>query len=87
MVSPNIQELGLSDELLEHYRKEVGEMAVGILDGKPFDSPVHEGILLTCMLEILPYDDSDNSEFSQERFHSYMSKLNDEIIEERRRGR
>ena len=27
MVSPNIQGLGLNDELLEHYRKEVGEMA------------------------------------------------------------
>ena len=69
MVSPNIQELGLSDKLLEHYRKEVGEMAVGILDGKPFDSPIHEGILLTCMLELLrlPYDDSDKSEFSHAR--------------------
>ena len=61
-------------------------MALGILDSKPFVSPIHEGILLTCMLEFLPYDDSDNSEFSQERFHSYMSKLNDEIIEERRRA-
>ena len=61
-------------------------MAVGILDSKPFVSPIHEGILLTCMLEFLPYDDSDKSEFSQERFHSYMSKLNDEIIEERRRA-
>ena len=60
-------------------------MALGILDGRPFDSPVHEGILLTCMLEFLPYDDSDKAEFSQERFHSYLSKLNDEIIEERRR--
>ena len=87
MVSPNIQGLGLSDKLLEHYRKEVGEMAVGILDGKPFDSPIHMGILLTCMFEILPYDDSDKSEFSHERFHSYMSKLNDEIIEERGLGR
>jgi hypothetical protein len=86
MVSPNIQELGLSDKLLEHYRKEVGEMAVGILDDKPFVSPIHEGILLHCMLELLPYDDSDKSEFSQERFHSCMSKLNDEIIEERRRA-
>ena len=75
MVSPDIQGLGLNDDLLEHYRKEVGEMALGILDGKPFDSPVHEGILLTCMLEILPYDDSDNSEFSQERFHSYILLL------------
>ena len=73
MVSPDIQGLGLNDDLLEHYRKEVGEMALGILDGKPFDSPVHEGILLTCMLEILPYDDSDESEFSQERFHSYLT--------------
>ena len=58
MVSPDIQGLGLSDELLEHYKREVGEMALGILDGKPFDSPIHEGILLTCMLEFLPYDDS-----------------------------
>jgi len=71
MVSPDIQGLGLSDKLLEHYKREVGEMALGILDGKPFDSPVHEGILLTCMLELLPYDDSDKSEFSEERFHSY----------------
>ena len=85
MVSPDIQGLGLGDDLLEHYKKEVGEMALGILDSKPFVSPIHEGILLTCMLELLPYDDSDNSEFSQERFHSYMSELNDEIIEERRR--
>lgn len=67
MVSPDIQRLGLSDELLEHYKREVGEMALGILDGKPFDSPVHEGILLTCMLELLPYDDSDKSEFSESR--------------------
>ena len=60
-------------------------MALGILDGKPFDSPIHEGILLTCMLEFLPYDDSDKSEFSEGRFHSYLSRLNDEIIEEKRR--
>ena len=85
MVSPDIQRLGLSDELLEHYKREVGEMALGILDGKPFDSPVHEGILITCMLELLPYDDSDKSEFSEERFHSYLSRLNDEIIEEERK--
>ena len=85
MVSPNIQGLGLNDELLRHYKEEVTEMALGILDGKPFDSPIHEGILLTCMLEFLPYDDSDKSEFSEERFHSYLSRLNDEIIEEKRR--
>jgi hypothetical protein len=87
MVSPGpgIQGLGLNDKLLEHYKKEVGEMALGILDGKPFDSPIHEGILLTCMLELLPYDDSDKSEFSEERFHSYLSRLNDEIIEEERK--
>ena len=85
MVSPDIQGLGLSDKLLEHYKREVGEMALGILDGKPFDSPVHEGILLTCMLELLPYDDSDKSEFSEERLHSYLSRLNDEIIEEERK--
>ena len=85
MVSTNIQGLGLNDEMLRHYKEEVTEMALGILDGKPFDSPVHEGILLTCMLELLPYDDSDKSEFSQERFHSYLSELNNEIIEEKRR--
>ena len=49
MVSPNIQELGLSDKLLEHYRKEVGEMAVGILDDKPFVSPIHEGTPTTLL--------------------------------------
>ena len=85
MVSAGNQGLGLNDKLLRHYKEEVTEMALGILDGKPFDSPVHEGILLTCMLELLPYDDSDKSESSQERFHSYLSELNDEIIEERRR--
>jgi len=53
-------------------------MALGILDGKPFDSPVHEGILVTCMLELLPYDDSDKPEFSEERFHSYLSRLEEE---------
>ena len=37
MVSPDIQGLGLNGDLLEHYRKEEGEMALGILDGKPFD--------------------------------------------------
>jgi hypothetical protein len=38
-------------------------MALGMLDGGPFDSPIHEGILLTCMIEMLPYVDSDKSEF------------------------
>ena len=85
MVSTNIQGLGLNDELLRHYKEEVTEMALGILDDKPFDSPIHEGILLTCMLEFLPYDDSDKPYFSEGRFHSYLSSLNDEIIEERRR--
>ena len=42
MVSPDIQGLGLGDDLLEHYKKEVGEMALGILDSKPFVSPIHE---------------------------------------------
>jgi len=32
MVSPDIQGLGLSDKLLGHYKREVGEMALGILD-------------------------------------------------------
>ena len=85
MASTSIQGLGLSDDFLEHYKKEVGEMALGILDGKPFDSPIHEGILLTCMLEFLPYDDSDKSEFSEERLHGFLSELHDEIIEEEKR--
>jgi hypothetical protein len=49
MVSTNIQGLGLNDELLRHYKEEVTEVALGILDDKPFDSPIHEGILLTCI--------------------------------------
>jgi hypothetical protein len=64
MVSTNIQGLGLSDKLLEHYKKEIGEMALGILDGKPFDSPIHEGILLTCMLEFLPTKRSGSKSLS-----------------------
>ena len=62
-------------------------MALGILDGKPFDSPIHEGILLTCMFEFLPYDDSDKPDFSGEVFHGFLSDLAGEIIEEEERGK
>ena len=86
MVSNGIQGLGLSDDLLKHYKKEIGEMALGILDGEPYDSPIHEGILLTCMIisEMLPYVDSDKSEFSGEVFEGFLRDLADEINEEER---
>ena len=63
MVSDGTQGLGLSDDLLKHFKLEIGEMALGILDGGPFDSPIHGDILLTCMIEMLPYVDSDKPEF------------------------
>jgi len=44
MVSTNIQGLGLNDELLRHYKEEVTETALGILDGKPFDSPIQAAL-------------------------------------------
>ncbi|EGB05240.1 hypothetical protein AURANDRAFT_72281 [Aureococcus anophagefferens] len=84
MVSNGIQGLGLSDDLLKHYKKEIGEMALGILDGEPYDSPIQEGILLTCMVEMLPYVDSDKSEFSDEVFEGFLRDPADEINEEER---
>ena len=29
------------------------------------DSPIHGGILLTCMFELLPYDNSDRTELPE----------------------
>ena len=84
MISNGIQGLGLSDDLLKHYKKEIGEMALGILDGEPYDSPIQEGILLTCMIEMLPYVDSDKSEFSEEVVEEFLRDLADEINEEER---
>jgi uncharacterized membrane protein YccC len=36
-------------------------------------------------MELLPYENSDKSGFSEGRFHSFLSELNDEIIEEEKR--
>ena len=58
--------------------------SLGILDGEPYDSPIQEGILLTCMIEMLPYVDSDKSEFSEEVFEEFLRDLADEINEEER---
>ena len=86
MVSTGIQGLGLSDKLLEHLKLEVCDMAMGMMSGGAVPSaPIHEDILLALMFELLPYDNSDKSEFSEERLHSYLSGLNDEIIEEKRK--
>ena len=84
MVSTGSQGLELSDKLLEHLKLEVCDMPVampvGMLSGGAVPSaPIHEDILLTLMFELLPYDNSDRSEFSEEGFHNFMSKLNDEI--------
>jgi hypothetical protein len=48
-------------------------------------APIHTDILLALMFELLPYDNSDKSEFSEERFCEFLSDLNDEIIEEEKR--
>ena len=40
---------------------------------------------MTLMFELLPYDYSDRSEFSEERLHGLLSDLNGEIIEEEER--
>ena len=37
------------------------------------------------MFELVPYENSDRSEFSEEGFHGFLSDLNDEIIEEEKR--
>ena len=52
MVSTNIQNLGLTDELLKHMKLEQGEVAVATLSGKSVDSPIHGGIILTWMFEL-----------------------------------
>ena len=91
MVSTNIQGLGLSDELgeklLMHLKVEMCDVAMGMSPGTA--APIHSDTLLTLMLELLvelegPYENSDESDFSEEGLHSFLCKLNDEIIEERR---
>ena len=37
------------------------------------------------MFELVPYENSDRSEFSEEGLHGFLSDLNDEIIEEEKR--
>ena len=37
------------------------------------------------MFDLVPYENSDRSEFSEEGFHGFLSDLNDEIIEEEKR--
>ena len=82
MVSAGNQGLGLNNKLLEHLKLEICDMAMGMLSGGAVPpAPIHENTLLALMFELLPYDDSDKSEFSEERFHSYLSRLNDEIID------
>jgi len=76
LVSTNIQGLSLSDELLRHLRAEmcgVYEMAMGVSseDGSAPAAPIHTDILLTLMVDLLPYENSDKSEFSEERFHGF----------------
>ena len=91
MVSTNIQGLSLSDKLgeklLMHLKVEMCDVAMGMSPGTA--APIHSDTLLTLMLELLvelegPYENSDKSDFSEEGLHSFLRKLNDEIIEERR---
>jgi hypothetical protein len=70
----------LSDELLRHLRAEmcdVYEMAMGVSseDGSAPAAPIHTDILLTLMFELLPYENSDKSEFSEEGLHGFLSAL------------
>jgi hypothetical protein len=37
------------------------------------------------MFELVPYENSDRPEFSEEGFHGFLSDLNDEIIGEEKR--
>ena len=37
------------------------------------------------MFDLVPYENSDRSEFSEEGLHGFLSDLNDEIIEEEKR--
>jgi len=87
MVSAGNQGLGLSDklgeELLRHLKVEMCDVAMGMSPGTA--APIHTDTLLALMFELLPYDNSDKSEFSEERFHSFLSQLHDEIIEEEKR--
>ena len=87
MVSAGNQGLGLSDrlgeELLRHLKVEMCDVAMGMSPGTA--APIHTNTLLALMFELLPYDNSDKSEFSEERFHNFLSELNDEIIEEEKR--
>jgi hypothetical protein len=84
MVSTNIQGLVLSDELgdelLRHLKVEMCDVAMGMSSGTA--TPIHTDTLLTLMLELLPYENSDKPGFSEGRFHSFLSELNDEIIED-----
>jgi len=57
VVSTGIQGLELSDKWLEHSELEVCDMAMGMMSGGAVPpAPIHEGILLTLMCELLPYD-------------------------------
>ena len=84
MVSTNIQGLNLGDELgdelLRHLKVEMCDVAMGMSSGAA--APIHTDTLLTFMFELLPYEDSDKSEFSEGMFHSFLSTL---IEEEKRR--
>ena len=86
MVSAGNQGLGLSDrlgeELLRHLKVEMCDVAMGMSPGTA--APIHTNTLLALIFELLPYDNSDKSDFSEERFHNFLSELNDEIIEEER---
>ena len=88
MVSTNIQGLSLSDKLgeklLMHLKVEMCDVAMGMSPGTA--APIHSDTLLTLMLELLvelegPYENSDKSDFSEEGLHSFLRKLNDEMID------
>ena len=75
MISTSIQGLGLSDELLRHLKVEMCDAAMGM--SSKTAAPIHTDTLLTFMFELLPYENSDKSEFSEERFHGFLSALAD----------
>ena len=59
----------MSDELLRHLRAEmcdVYETAMGV-----------PSKTAAPMLELLPYENTDKPEFSEERFHGFLSALAD----------
>mmetsp|Transcript_30361 Transcript_30361/g.98492 ORF Transcript_30361/g.98492 Transcript_30361/m.98492 type:complete len:97 (+) Transcript_30361:58-348(+) len=70
MVSTNIQNLGLTDELLKHMKLEQGEVTVATLSGKSVDSPIHGGIILTWMFEL------DGNHLTSVRFGRKISSSN-----------